>query len=145
MDSTGGSDGHKFVELLRTMGQTPQNELVDLVIGKVVSTSPLKISVEGRELTSSFLILSPLCTQYTIKSQKEYGHTHPIPATDTLPGGDPSHSHAIAPWNTEPYPAGHLHEIIVWRGIVPGDTVIMLKVGKGQKYYVLHREEGLSQ
>lgn len=30
--------------------------------------------------------------------------------------------------------------IIIWRGLIVGDTVQLLKCGRGQKYYVLQRE-----
>lgn len=96
------SDGHRLAQLMREAGKTPQNEVVDIVTGQVTSVSPIKVKVENRELTQSFLIVGALCKETT-----NYG-------------------------------------IKLWRGLEIGDKVLMLKVGRGQKYYVLQREEGVS-
>lgn len=120
------SDGHRFVDLMRQVSQMPENERTDIVVGTVISISPLKINVEGRELSDSFLIVSPLCKLYVIYTEYETEHEHP-----TTDG-------AVAT------KVRHRHEIIMWRGIIPGDKVLMIKAGRGQKYYVLQRKDGLS-
>lgn len=125
------SDGHRLLEIMREAGKTPQNEIVDLILGTVISTQPLKIKVENRELTESFLILGAMCKEYRIFTDNETAHTHAI--HDTYTGGGSSD------------PTSHRHGILVWRGIRSGDKVMMIKLGRGQKYYVLQREEGLSQ
>ncbi len=139
------SDGHRLAQLMRQAGQTPQNEIVDIVLGEVTSTSPLKVKVENRELTESFLILGALCkethiyTDYIIK----HDHYHVIPTATTQPAGEGPHSHSISQRNTNPVtPHGNDYDIMLWRGLRVGDKVLMLKVGRGQKYYIIQREEG---
>jgi hypothetical protein len=102
---------------MRQAGQTPQNEVVDMVIGEVTSVSPLKIKVETRELTESFLILGALCKETHIYEDNIKLHA------DSTPSGK--------------------FDIMLWRGLKTGDRVLMLKVGRGQKYYVVQREEGV--
>lgn len=91
------SDGHRLVQLMRQAGKQPQNEVVDIVTGQVTSVKPLRVKIENRELTESFLMVGALCQQTSM-----------------------------------------------WRGLQIGDSVLMLKVGRGQKYYMLQREEGVT-
>ena len=139
------SDGHRLAQLMREAGRTPQNEIVDIVTGLVTSVSPLKVKVENRDLTETFLILGALCkethiyTDYIIK----HNHRHVVPATSTGVAGDPAHSHSIAARDTDPVkPHDDDYDIMLWRGLRVGDKVLMLKVGRGQKYYIIQREEG---
>ena len=90
------SDGHRLAKMMRDAGRTPQNEVVDIVEGEVTSVSPLKVKVDNRELTESFLILGTLCQQTSM-----------------------------------------------WRGLNAGDKVMMIKLARGQKYYILQRKEGV--
>ena len=116
------SDGHRLAQLMREAGRTPQNEIVDIVTGLVTSVSPLKVKVENRELTETFLILEThIYTDYIIKHE----HTHQTPHPGATGG-----------------PMGNDFDIMLWRGLRVGDKVLMLKVGRGQKYYIIQREEG---
>ena len=90
-------DGHRLAKMMREAGRTPQNEVVDIVEGEVTSVSPLKVKVDNRELTESFLILGTLCQQTSM-----------------------------------------------WRGLNAGDKVMMIKLARGQKYYILQRKEGVT-
>ena len=90
-------DGHRLAKMMREAGRTPQNEVVDIVEGEVTSVSPLKVKVDNRELTESFLILGALCKQTSM-----------------------------------------------WRGLNAGDKVMMIKLARGQKYYILQRKEGVT-
>ena len=140
------SDGHRLVQAMRRAGTTPQNEIVDIVIGEVTSVKPLKIKIENRELTESFLILGALCKETHIYTDnvKKLDHRHAIAATSTQSAGDPSHSHGINALNTNPTtPTDANYDIMLWRGLKVKDRVLMLKVGRGQKYYILQREEGV--
>lgn len=121
------SDAHRLVQAMRQAGKTPQNEIVDIVIGQVTSVKPLKVKVENRELTESFLILGALCKETHIYENNiiRYNHTHPC-----------------SPGNTG-LPTGGDFDILLWRGLRIGDKVLMLKVGRGQKYYIIQREEGV--
>lgn len=98
------SDGHRLAQLMRQAGRIPQNEVVDIVTGEVISVKPLRVKIENRELTESFLITGALCKE-------------------TYSSDD--------------------YRILLWRGLQEGDRVLMLKVGRGQKYYIIQREEGV--
>lgn len=98
------SDGHRLAQLMREAGKPPQNEIVDIVVGEVTSINPLRVKIENRELTQSFLIVGALCRETRAS------------------GAD----------------------VLLWRGLRVADRVLMLKVGRGQKYYILQREEGVS-
>jgi hypothetical protein len=119
---------------------------VDIVIGSVTSVSPLKVRVENRELTESFLILGALCKETHIYTDyiKKHDHYHVIPTATTAQGGEKEpHSHEIRVRDTDPAtPHGDDYDIMLWRGLRVGDRVLMLKVGRGQKYYIMQREEG---
>lgn len=106
-------DGHRLAQMMREAGRTPQNEVVDIVEGEVTSVYPLKVKVDNRELTEAFLILGALC-------QETF-----IPA-DYIINSNPG-----------------IEKIRLWRGLQSGDKVMMIKVGRGQKYYVLQRKEGV--
>lgn len=121
------SDGHKLAQLMRRAGQTPQNEIVDIVLGEVTSVRPLKVKVDHRELSETFLIVGALCkeTRLTDLAFTVPAHTHSV--GDTTSG------------ETKSVPT----DLLLWRGLQVGDRVLMLKVGRGQKYYILQREEGV--
>lgn len=140
------SDCHRLVMAMRQAGQTPQNEIVDIVVGEVTSVGPLKVKVENRELTESFLILGALCKETHIYTPniKKMDHRHVIPEASTKEGGNPSHSHIIEKRDSDPVsPHEADFDIMLWRGLVVGDKVLMLKVGRGQTYFILQRVEGV--
>lgn len=122
------SDGHRLAQLMRQAGRTPQNEIVDIVVGEVTSTKPLKVKVENRELTESFLILGALCKEYRIGAN-----------SFTIP----THTHTVDGSTTTPDKSTPT-DVLIWRGLKVGDKVLMLKVGRGQKYYLLQRVEGVT-
>ena len=124
------SDGHRLAQMMREAGRQPQNEVVDIVIGQVTSVKPLKVKVENRELTESFLILGALCKE-----------THISSAAFTIP----KHTHETSPASSlviEPSKSTPT-DVLLWRGLRVNDKVLMLKVGRGQKYYILQRQEGV--
>lgn len=139
------SDGHRLVQAMRAAGQTPQNEVVDIVIGEVTSAAPLKVKVENRELTETFLIVGALCKETHIYTDNiiKQDHVHHITPSTTEEGGEPTHSHTVPAMNTENPDAAKDFDILLWRGLRVGDRVLMLKVGRGQKYYIMQREEGV--
>lgn len=138
------SNGHKLVQMMRKAGRTPQNEVVDIVLGQVLSTDPLQIKVDKRVLTEDFLILSALCVETHIYTDSiiKHNHVHIVPSISTQPAGEGPHSHTVLVRNTE-NPTSNEFDIQLWRGLKKGDSVLMLKVGRGQKYYVLQRVEGV--
>ena len=140
------SNGHRLTQLIREAGKTPQNEIVDIVIGEVTSIEPLKVKVENRELTESFLILGAMCKETHIYTPniKKHNHRHVITEWSTQPAGEYTHSHTISARDTDPVkPHNDDFDIMLWRGLKVGDKVLMLKVGRGQKYYIIQREEGV--
>lgn len=97
--------GEKIARIIKG-NQTNENELSDLVFGKVTSTAPLKIQIDNRfEVTSKFLILSRMVKDLTV--------------TIVIDGKRGSAQ--------------------VFRPLRVGDRVRMLRIDKGQKYYVLER------
>jgi hypothetical protein len=113
---------------MRQAGKAPQNEIVDIVIGEVTSVYPLRVKIENRELTESFLIVGALCQEKRIS-----GYAFTIP----------EHTHEMGNEITEPSKSTPT-DVLLWRGLWVGDKVLMLKVGRGQKYYILQREEGVT-
>ena len=139
------SDCHRLVQAMRQAGKTPQNEVVDIVIGEVTSVEPLKVKVDTRELTESFLIVGALCKETHIYTPNiiKHNHYHVIPQTSTQAAGEHTHSHTISQRNTDPVkPSEDDFDILLWRGLKVGDKVLMLKVGRGQRYYIMQRQEG---
>lgn len=99
------SDGHEFIKIIREISKTPQNEIVDLLVGEVVDDSPLSIKVENKVYSETFLTLGAMC-------QETYAEDNPT--------------------------------FMLWRGLQIGDNVLLLKLAKGQKFYVLQRVGGLT-
>ena len=124
------SDGHRLAQLMRQAGRQPQNEVVDIVMGQVTSVKPLKVKIENRELTESFLVVGALCQETRISGSAFTipTHTHKL-SEDTEDKTEPSASTPTS--------------VLLWRGLRVGDRVFMLKVSRGQKYYILQREEGV--
>lgn len=137
-------DGHRLVQAMRRAGRTPQNEVVDIVIGEVTSIDPLRVKIENRELTESFLIVGAMCKETHIYTDnvKKLNHTHLIEALTTETSN--SHSHLISEHTTIPKVWPEEYDILLWRGLRVGDMVLMIKVGRGQKYYILQRQEGVT-
>lgn len=149
------SDGHRLAQLMREAGRTPQNEIVDIVIGEVTSVKPLKIKIENRELTESFLILGALCRETRIGAEAFTvpSHSHGIPSitasSSDVPGvynGTGAHTHTVPSSTTNKSVSADTTptDVLLWRGLVVGDEVLMLKVGRGQRYYVMERVGGVS-
>lgn len=99
-----------------------------IVYGKVISSSPLKISVEQKmTLTSAQLVLTRNVTDY--KTYMTVNHV-----TENKSGGSGESSFA-----------SHNHEykgkkeFIIHNSLVVGDEVIMIQVQGGQKYIVIDR------
>ena len=99
-------------------------------------------------LTESFLIVGALCKETHIYTSnvKRLEHRHIIPELRTEEAGEVvSHTHAILEMETDPAePHDGDYDIMLWRGLRKGDKVLMLKVGRGQKYYIMQREAGVA-
>lgn len=99
-----------------------------VVYGKVISTSPLKISVEQKlTLTSAQLVLTRNVTDYEVSMTVDH-------VTENTSGGSgdssfASHNHA--------YKGKKL--FTVHNGLVVGDEVLMIQMQGGQRYIVMDR------
>lgn len=119
------------------------NELSDLCFGVVTSISPLAIKLDNKFIIQEqFLILGAMVKQTIIKVpvDHDYEHLHVVPEHTTEMGGNPAHTHAVLPFNTE---KAH-PEIMLWRGLEVGDKVRLLRCFSGQRYYILERQEGIT-
>ena len=137
--------GNKLVKIMQEAGKAPSGETTDLLFGVVTSVSPLKIKIDNRfEVDEKFLILSALVKETVIKipERDANNHRHEIPQHETSPAGEgpQTHSHIIPAYNTN----NALPDILLWRGLQVGDKVRILRVNKGQQFYVLEREEGIT-
>ena len=136
--------GSKLINIIQNAGKMSTGETTDLLFGEVTSVSPLKIKIDNRfEVGEEFLILSALVKETIIKiprrEEEKYTHTHVIPEHTTSPGGEGSHTHTIPQMDT----LSALPDILLWRGLIVGDKVRVLRVNQGQMFYVLEREEGI--
>ncbi len=92
------------------------SELCDIVIGQVVSISPLEVKISDRiSLDSDQLLLTQAVTQKTVNC----AHIHKSDDPTGLPT-----------------------PIIVIEGLKAGDEVLLLKVQKGQRYVILSKVVG---
>lgn len=113
--------GEKLVALMQDAAKKGAVDSTDLLYGIVTSISPLKIKVDNRfEIDDNFILLSSLVTETKI----------------TIP----AHNHSIPTGSS----GNALTEITLWRGLIVGDSIRMLRLNKGQLFYVLEREEGLT-
>lgn len=136
--------GNKLIKIMQDASKPASGETTDLLFGVVTSVSPLKIKIDNRfEVDEKFLILSALVKETIIKipRREENEHTHVIPQHTTSLGGqqDP-HTHTIPQMETR----SALPDILLWRGLEVGDKVRILRVNKGQQFFVLEREEGIT-
>ena len=134
---------HKLLNTIKNATKRNPATVTDLVWGVVTSIDPLKIKVDNRfEITEDFIVLSALCQEAIIKIPTEaiVQHLHIVPQHSTQAAGDPSHTHVINSFSTELA----MPEIRLWRGLIIGDNVRMLRINNGQTYFVMEREEGIS-
>ena len=135
--------GNKLIQTIQSMAKPPIGETTDLLFGEVTSVSPLKIKIDNRfEVDEQFLILSALVKETVIKipEREENKHLHVIPQHTTSAAGEGPHTHTIPQMNT----LSALPDILLWRGLIVGDKVRVLRVNQGQMFYVLEREEGVT-
>lgn len=93
----------------------------NVVFGKVISTSPLKIQVEQKLILSSAqLVLTRNVTDYNVTVDVDWG---------TTSGGDPSHTHNVT----------GKKQMKIYNSLTVGETVVMIQTTGGQKYIVIDR------
>lgn len=58
--------GNKLLHIIKEASKPPVSESTDLLFGKVVSVSPLRIKVDNRfEINSSFIVLTSMVSNFT--------------------------------------------------------------------------------
>ena len=139
--------------------QQEQQEPVGFITGEVVSINPLQIKINEKFiLDENSLLLSATVKETWIDipittgdEPSEDGGTdgvfmhrhHVVGTTETGGAGDgqgaTGHTH-----NIDIYTKFSLPKIRLWRGLAVGDVVRLLKVQGGQFYFVVEREEMIS-
>jgi hypothetical protein len=108
--------GEWILDQMHSRGGKP-NEYADLVFGKVVSTSPLKVQLSNSMiLTDNFLTLGLHVTKHKVKVKYK-------DRTDTSDND-----------RTE--------EVEVDESLKTGDGVVMIRSDGGQSFFVLEKTEG---
>lgn len=144
--------GKAILEASRKYNKMPDSHFTDVITGKVTSVEPLKIKIGDKlEITERNLILSALVQETWINTpttpdplesaDDKYQHRHFIDAETELAndGQGADHKHAI-----KVYTEFALPKILLWRGLQVGDIVYLLRVAKAQTYFVLQRQEGIT-
>ena len=144
--------GKTILEAAKRASQIPDFHFSDVVSGKVTSVEPLKIKIGDKlELNEKNLILSAFVQETWINvpttpnplepADGKYQHRHYIEAETELAndGQGADHKHAIKIYTEFADP-----KILLWRGLQVGDVVYMLRVARGQTYYVMQRQEGIT-
>lgn len=113
--------GERLVRMMRELGQTPENQVAAILTGTVTSINPLKIKIDDLELTETFLVVSTFCREMKFTEQSMEGTTH---------------HHSGVHGVTEDAQIGSF-TFTMWEGLAVGDDVIIMKMNRGQKYYVV--------
>lgn len=130
--------GDRLIHTIQNMSKPPIEETTDLLYGEVISITPLKIMVDNRfEVDEQFLILSALVKETIINISS---HLHNGPSRVTASAGEHPHSHSVPAANT----SSELPSIRLWRGLIVGDKVRLLRVANGQMFYVMERDGGVT-
>ena len=110
---------------------------VQIVFGKVISTSPLKIQSEQKAIyTEKMLILTRNVTDYEVDvsvSAQSVVISHGHDVVDTYTGGG-----SATPMNHN-HPINGKKKVKVHNALLVDDEVILLRVQGGKKYVVLDR------
>lgn len=143
--------GKIILEAAKQHSQIPDGQFADVLYGTVIATEPLSIKINDKLiLTERNLILSAFVQETWINIPTTHGeqgtdgvfmHRHEINAETELAndGQGADHKHAI-----KIYTEYALPKILLWRGLQIGDVVYLLRVAKGQSYFVMQRQEGIT-
>lgn len=143
--------GKTLLEATKRYNQVPDSHFSDVLLGVVTQINPLKIKIgEKLILQESNLILSAFVQETWINIPTTNGqegkddvfmHRHEIIAETELAndGQGADHKHAIKVFTEYALP-----KILLWRGLIVGDEVYLLRIAKGQSYFVLQRTQGIT-
>ena len=131
--------GNKLIQTIQSMAKPPIGETTDLLFGEVTSVSPLKIRIDNRfEVDEQFNIIDDGKRDH--HSYTNQGDLSILILTNTYANWwTGPHTHIIPEMTT--YSA--LPSITLWRGLIVGDKVRLLRVNNGQMFYIIEREEGV--
>lgn len=102
----------------------------DLTFGKVISKNPLVIRIDNRfDVDENHLILSRLAEELTVNINVSVSTVVGVSVSVDGKSGSGSGSGSGTGSGTN----------TIWRGLQVGDKVALLKLQKGQIYYVLER------
>lgn len=122
-------------QLIKQLAEEERKEAkpVELVMGKVISVSPLQINAEGLSLllTEEFLILTHLVRDYQVMLTVDH-QTEDAALTENLSTDYKAHHHAYRGKKV----------FTVHQGLKMGEAVLLLRLQGGQKYVVLDRVAG---
>ena len=145
-------DGNDFLKVIKKAALDAVNttQPSDFYFGKVISTSPLKISIEQKmTLGAAQLVLTRNVTDFNINVNMEWEtesalstHSHQINGSDstgdsinlTSQGVNLNHTHSTK----------GTKEITIHNALQIGEEVILIKQKGGQKYLVLDRVVNVS-
>ena len=143
--------GKVVLEACKQYSQTPDSYFSDVIVGTVTSIQPLKIKIGNKLiLDENNLILSAFVQETWINIPTTHGeegadgvfmHRHEIIGQTELAhdGQGADHQHEIKLFTEYALP-----KILLWRGLQVGDIVYLLRVAKGQTYFVMQRQEGIT-
>lgn len=149
-------DAQKFVMMIKqaAVEAVNANEPMALKIGEVVSTAPLKISLNQKiTIPASQLLLTNAVREYTVYETVDHitgnalggvnlTHKHAYSGTtsgtDTY-SGDTENAGAVAIDHNHTYKGRK--KFTVHLGLKPGEKVLLLRCDGGQKFIVLDRLE----
>lgn len=145
--------GKTILDASKQYNRIPDFQFSDVLTGTVTKLSPLTIKISDKlVLTEKNLILSAFVQETWINIPTTHGeegvdgvfmHRHEINAETELASdggqGASPHKHAIKIFTEFSLP-----KILLWRGLQEGDIVYLLRVAKGQSYFVLQRQEGIT-
>lgn len=121
--------GEKIARRIKGIGNDIDRSS-DLVFGSVTSVDPLKIKVDNRfEIDASHFILSRMVKELYVNVSVTVSVGVEVSVFVDGKGGFGSGSGS----------GGGSGSGLVWRGLQVGDEVSLLKLQKGQIYYVLER------
>lgn len=136
---SGNTAGTRIVKTVtRTVQTRVPTTQTDLVFATVIGVKPMTIKLEdGSIIPETFIVLSPLAKEFKINTLHKHKYSGETSDTATY-AGETERAGAG-------FPVPDSGDLLVWRGLNIGDKVVVLKTSGGQKYYILHRQEGLTQ
>lgn len=144
--------GKLLLEASKQYSQVPDSQFSDVLSGTVTGIDPLIVKIGDKLiLNEKNLILSAFVQETWINipttpnplepADGKYQHRHFIDGETELAndGQGADHKHAIKIYTEFANP-----KILLWRGLKVGDVVYLLRVAKGQSYFVIQRQEGIT-